>query len=319
MNRFSGSSVVTRHCSAKPLVSIASCSGHPHRFLVERMAVGQQDLAADHVDAGDHLGDGVLDLDARIDLDEVEAPAVDVDQELHRAGRAIAHRSAQTDRGVADPLSDLLGEVRARRNLDHLLVTALHRAVALPEMDEVAVRVAENLHFDVLGPRDVALEEDVGLTERRRGFAPRLGDLLGQVPGPLDRPDPAAAAAKAGLDHQRVSDPLSDGRDVIVLAEGRLGAGHRRHADRMREPPRGDFVAERLEMPRRRTDEADSRFFAGAREAGVLGEESVARVNRIGAAALRDRDDLVDVEIRADRLAALGGADRVRLVGLEAM
>ncbi len=71
--------------------------------LVQPVAVGDEDLAAHEVDAGDHLGDGVLDLDARVDLDEVELAAVDVEQELDRAGVAIADRPAQARGGVADP------------------------------------------------------------------------------------------------------------------------------------------------------------------------------------------------------------------------
>ena len=35
------------------------------------------------------LGDGVLDLDARIDLDEVEVAGVGIHQELDRAGADI--------------------------------------------------------------------------------------------------------------------------------------------------------------------------------------------------------------------------------------
>ena len=49
-------------------------------------ALGDADLRLDDVDAGDHLGDGVLDLDARIDLDEVELAGVGIHQELDRAG-----------------------------------------------------------------------------------------------------------------------------------------------------------------------------------------------------------------------------------------
>ena len=63
------------------MFSGASCSRWP---------CGDEDLAAHEVDAGDHLGDGVLDLDARVDLDEEELAAVDVEQELDRAGVAVA-------------------------------------------------------------------------------------------------------------------------------------------------------------------------------------------------------------------------------------
>ena len=94
--------------------------------------------------------------------------AFDVEQEFDRAGVAVADRPAQPRGRVADAAPAARRQVDARRDLDHLLVPALHRAVALPQVHEVAVRVAEDLHFDVLGRGDVALEEDFGPAERRR-------------------------------------------------------------------------------------------------------------------------------------------------------
>jgi hypothetical protein len=44
------------------------------------------DLRLDDVDAGHLLGDRVLHLDARIDLDEVELAGVGIHQEFDRAG-----------------------------------------------------------------------------------------------------------------------------------------------------------------------------------------------------------------------------------------
>ena len=53
---------------------------------MQRVALGDQDLALDDVDAGDDFGDGVLDLDARVHLDEEELAAVQIEQEFDRAG-----------------------------------------------------------------------------------------------------------------------------------------------------------------------------------------------------------------------------------------
>jgi hypothetical protein len=52
------------------------------------------DLRLDDVDAGHLLGDGVLDLDARVHLDEVELARVHIHQELDRAGADIVGRRA---------------------------------------------------------------------------------------------------------------------------------------------------------------------------------------------------------------------------------
>jgi hypothetical protein len=83
---FSGSSVVMRHCRAWPF---SGCHSAPARRRCCRWsALADADLRLDDVDAGDLLGDRVLDLDARIDLDEVELAGVGVHQELDRAGAA---------------------------------------------------------------------------------------------------------------------------------------------------------------------------------------------------------------------------------------
>ena len=51
--------------------------------VVQRRALGERELDRDEIDARDFLGHGVLDLQARVALHEVEA--VSVDQELEGA------------------------------------------------------------------------------------------------------------------------------------------------------------------------------------------------------------------------------------------
>ena len=51
-----------------------------------------------------HLGDGVLDLDARIDLDEIELAGVGIDQELDGAGADVIGRAADRERRLAERL-----------------------------------------------------------------------------------------------------------------------------------------------------------------------------------------------------------------------
>ena len=110
-------------------------------LLAERqgLAGGDPDLLLDQVDAGDHLGDGVFDLDPGVDLDEVEV-VVGVDQELAGARVDVAGGAGQPDGGLAQPGADLEGQGRRRRFLDELLMAALQRAIAVPAVDDVAVR-----------------------------------------------------------------------------------------------------------------------------------------------------------------------------------
>ena len=90
----------------------------------------------------------MLDLDAGVHLHEVEG-AVLVEQELDRAGRVVADGRGQLDRGFAHLLAQLGRDGRRRRLLDQLLVAALHGAVALAQVHDVAVLVAEDLDLDV--------------------------------------------------------------------------------------------------------------------------------------------------------------------------
>ena len=59
---------------------------HARFRRADRRAFEDVDLRLDDVDAGDLLGHRVLDLDARVDLDEVEFAGVGIHQELDRAG-----------------------------------------------------------------------------------------------------------------------------------------------------------------------------------------------------------------------------------------
>ena len=78
-----------------------------------------------------------------------------------------------------------------------------------------------------------------------------------------------------------------------------------------------DLVARHLEHVLAGADERDAGRSCRLGELGVLGEESVARVDRVCAALASDADDLGDVEVGRDRVPLL--ADLVGLVGLQAM
>jgi hypothetical protein len=89
----------------------------------------------------------MLDLDPRVHLDEKEL--VVLEQELERAGAAVADLAARVGAALADPRQRPQGHARRRSLLDDLLVAALHRAVALEQVDGVLVLVREHLDLDV--------------------------------------------------------------------------------------------------------------------------------------------------------------------------
>src|SRR5210317_1995464 len=118
-------------------------------FLLDRKTFATCDaqLLAHDVDTCNHFRNRVLDLQARVHFDEVELTVFV--QELERAGTAIADLLTGIYASFANAVALLLGNSRRRRFLDYLLVTTLHRAVALTQVDSVAVRVSQYLEFDM--------------------------------------------------------------------------------------------------------------------------------------------------------------------------
>ncbi len=253
----------------------------------------------------------MLDLEPGVDLEEGDG-AVLGDQELAGAGAVVAGL-AQDRLGRLVEAGDLVvGEERRGRLLDELLVAALQRAVAGGDDHDVAVLVGEALGLDVARLVEELLDQALAAAERRDGLADRrlvgVGDLLDRA-GDLEA---ATAAAEDRLDRDRQAVLLRELHDLVGVRDRVLGAGRERRVG-----PLGDvlglgLVAQRLDRRGRRADPGQPGVDDGLGELGVLGQEAVAGVHRVGAGLLGDRDDLGDVEVGVRRGRA---AQRVRLVG----
>ena len=123
--------------------------------------LGDEDLRLHDVDSRHLFGDGVLDLNPRIDLDEIELARVGIDQEFDRSRVLVTEFPADGERRRAQLVAKFRLEGGSRRDFDDLLMASLDRAVSLIEMDEVAVQVAQKLNLDMAGPRDVLFEKNV--------------------------------------------------------------------------------------------------------------------------------------------------------------
>lgn len=268
-----------------------------------------RNLLAHEVEPAHLLGDGVLDLEARVDLEEADR-AVPAHEELAGAGADVARLPEDRLRAGVEPLELVVGEERRRGLLEELLVTALQRAVAGGGHHDGAVAVGQALGLDVPGPVEVALHEALAAAEggdrlaggrvvHRRDLLERAGDL-----------EAAAAAAVRGLDRHGQA-VLAGELDDLVRPAHRVGrAGHLRGADVLGDVTGRDLVAEHLDGLRRRADPQQPGGDDGPGEVGVLGQEAVTGVDGVGAAALGDRHDLVDVQI------GLGGGRAVQREGL---
>ena len=95
--------------------------------------------------------------------------------------------------------AQIVADSRRGRLFDQLLMTALDRAFALAEMNDVAVIVGEHLNLDMARPLDIAFEIDAAVLESRLGFGPRRLIGRGQVRRAsratrIPRPPPPAVA-----------------------------------------------------------------------------------------------------------------------------
>ncbi|MBD5803263.1 hypothetical protein AZOA_26990 [Azoarcus sp. Aa7] len=286
-------------------------------FRADARAFGDADLRLDDVHAGDLLGDGVFDLDPGVHFDEVEGTGVGVHEELDRAGVGVICGAAEFQRGIAQLRAASLLQVGRGGAFDDLLVAPLHRAVALEEMHEVAVRVAEHLHFDVARAANELFQIDLVVAEGGEGLAAGDVEQAGELFLVLDRAHAATATAPARLEHERVADFAREAFDLVEVLRQCAGGRHDRHAGGDGEVARGDLVAQIAHHLRLRADEGDAGGGAGFGELGVLGEEAVAGVDRIDPGILRHTDDVGDVEVGRDRLLAV--AHEVGFVGLEAV
>jgi hypothetical protein len=204
------------------------------------------------------------------------------------------------------------GQVRGRGLLDDLLVAPLQGAVALAQGDHPAGPVAEQLHLDVASPAQVTLEEHAGVGEVGPRQAGHGREGLGHPGGVLADPHADAAAAGRGLEDHREADRLR-------RRQRRVGVREKVRARRQGDPVRagqvagGVLQAEGQHILRRRPDEGDAGRRAALGEAGVLAQEAVTRMDRLGARRLGGGQDGVHVQIALRRR---GRADAHRLVGL---
>src|SRR5208283_4677754 len=189
-----------------------------------------QDLALDDIDSGDDLGDGVLDLEPGIDLDEVERAGLVIDQELDGAGVLVTDLPADRKRRLADGGAYKCGDVGGRGDRDDLLVPPLERAIALVEVNQTAVPIAKKLHLDVLGAADELLEEHVRAAESVPGLTARLVERGVERISTFHDSHAAPAAAHRRLDDHRVAQRPGHLIRPWARQHWRVAAGKDRHA-----------------------------------------------------------------------------------------
>ena len=245
----------------------------PIRFagaLAQRPALGHGDLRRDQIDAEDLLGDRVLHLQSGVHLQEEHA--FPIDQELHRAGADVADGGGSGSGCVVQRGAGGVRQIRRGCLLDDLLVTPLDRAVAVADDPHGAVGVGHDLHLDVPGTRQIGLDEHGLVAEGRAGLGSGRRHLADQVGRVGDDAHAAAAASCRCLDQQR---EVVGRRGVRVDAQDRHASlGHQ-----LLGPDLGAHLVDGVGV---RTDPGQPSRLHLTGEVGVLGQEAVTGMDRIG-------------------------------------
>src|SRR5262249_59901509 len=224
--------------------------------IAEGLAGGDADLLVDEVEPGHHLGDRVLDLDARVHLDEVEVAAA-VDEELDGARVHVVDRGGGEQRGPVQAVARLRLEGRRGRLFDELLVSSLDAAVTLAEVDPDAVGVAQDLHLDVARLLDVLFAIDLRRPEGSRGLGLAGGEGLRGALAFAHDPHAPASATRGGLEDDGIADTVGDLDGFGHVLERALAAGNDGYSGRLGELARLGLVAHQPDRLRGGPDKGD--------------------------------------------------------------
>ena len=192
----------------------------------QRLARSDPNHQLHQVQPGDALGHRVLHLQTGVHLQKVKALVL-ADHKLHRASTLVIDRLGQGHGLLAHGLAGGVADEGAGRLLDHLLMAALDRALALVQVQHVALAVANELDLDVTRLLDKFFNEHPVVAEAVAGLIAATGEAFQSllvVPGHAQA---LATPAGTGLDHHRVTNAARNLNRTL----GRLdGIVHTRNA-----------------------------------------------------------------------------------------
>ena len=266
---------VGRILRGDPALQSSTTQGQPvlrDPDLLQGLPGGDAQLGRDQIDVGDLLGHRVLDLDARIHLDEHMLTGTltgGVHQELHGSGILITHLLGELHRIPVQRLPDGIIQVRGRSDLHDLLMTTLQGAVALEQVHHIALPIGQDLDLDVARPQHRLLQEHRRITEGRLSLPHCRREGLLQRRGHFDPSHATPASPGHGLDEDREADLLGLSHQPVDVRAG-LGGLQRGDARALGGPERLHLVPRQLQHIRRRTDKGDPLLRRGTGQPGVL-------------------------------------------------
>ena len=173
-----------------------------------------------------------------------------------------------------------------------ILVAALEGAIALPEVRDIAMRVSNDLDFDMAWALKVFLQVHGVIAKRSLGFGLGGADRVFEIGFGLGEFHAATAAASRGFHQDREADLLGGLLGLGNRRQGAFRAGDTGHASFDHRGLGRDLVAHDADMLGRGANEGQPMRFDHFGELGILGQEAIARMDRVGAGDLGGSQDL---------------------------
>ena len=146
----------------------------------------------------------MLHLQARVHFHEVELSVVD--DEFDGAGAAVVDRSSRRHRGLAHLAAAFDRHAWRGRFFGDLLMAALHRAIALEQINRIPMVVPEHLHFDVPRRREVFLDQYAIVLEAGRRLALAARERAREIRRAVNTPHALATASGHRFDEHGKAD-----------------------------------------------------------------------------------------------------------------
>ena len=217
--------------------------------------------------------------------------------ELHRAGPHIIHGLRRSHGRLAHLLAQRGCHARRGRFFQHLLMAALHRAVALKQIHVIAQGVAKHLNLDVARALHVFFDQHRVIAKAVDGLAPAGGQRRCKVRRVGHHPHALAAAAGTGLDQHRVTDGVGLALQQSRVLVGAVVAGHQRHPGQPHQALGLGFQPHGQNGGRRRPNEHQAGIKTGARKFFVFTQETIAGVDGLRPGSLGCRNDVLPAQV----------------------
>lgn len=242
--------------------------------LLEGHTSSNLDLSGDNVDTSDLFGNGVLNLDTRVDLNKVVSVLL-VDEEFGGTRVTVLDSVGELEGIGQDGLSNGFLKMGSRSDFDDLLVTSLDGTVSLKEVDAVTFTIGKKLDFNVSGSVKESLDEDGTVTESTLGLTDSsLKALLKTLLIP-NNSHTSSTTTHSGLDNNRESVFLNERGSLVIRLDRARSTGDDGNTGLNGKSSGLGLVTEGVDGLGAGTDKGNTSIFNLLGEFGVLREETV--------------------------------------------